>query len=278
MTLIDALKNTENTLKSVGIDDYRFDSECLLIKAAAKTRRDALCHGDDVLPEKDAELLTELTKRRALGEPLQYILGEWDFCEFTFNVGKGVLIPRPETEMLAENADLFLKNRKKAVVYDLCSGSGCIGITVKKRNPLADVYLVEKYPEALSYLRKNAERYDFPSENIIECDVLSGCPDLPRADLIISNPPYIKSEELPSLQREVGFEPKTALDGGKDGLLFYRAICDKWLKSCNKGGELLFECGDSQGESIREIFDDKVFSSEILYDFNNIDRVVKIIV
>lgn len=95
---------------------------------------------------------------------------------------------------------------------------------------------MEKYPAALSYLRKNARLYNFPNENIIECDVLSGCPDLPKADLIISNPPYIKSEELPSLQKEVGFEPKTALDGGKDGLMFYRAICDRWLPCCKKAG------------------------------------------
>ena len=119
MTLIDAFKSTENMLMDAGIDDYRFDSECLLIKAADKTRRDVLCHGDDVLSEKDEKLLLKLAKRRALGEPLQYILGEWDFCEFTFNVGEGVLIPRPETEMLVENADLFLKNRENAVVYDL---------------------------------------------------------------------------------------------------------------------------------------------------------------
>lgn len=278
MTLIDAFKSTENMLMDAEIDDYRFDSECLLIKAAGKTRRDVLCHGDDVLSEHDEKLLLKLAKRRALGEPLQYILGEWDFCEFTFNVGEGVLIPRPETEMLVENADLFLKNRENAVVYDLCSGSGCIGITVKNRNPSLDVYLMEKYPAALSYLRKNARLYNFPNENIIECDVLSGCPDLPKADLIISNPPYIKSEELPSLQREVGFEPKTALDGGKDGLMFYRAICDRWLPCCKKGGEILLECGDSQGEDIRTIFDGKASSSEIMYDFNHIDRVVKIIV
>lgn len=135
MTLIDAFKSTENMLMDAGIDDYRFDSECLLIKAAGKTRRDVLCHGDDVLSEQDEKLLLKLAKRRALGEPLQYILGEWDFCEFTFNVGDGVLIPRPETEMLVENADLFLKSRENAVVYDLCSGSGCIGITVKIEIP-----------------------------------------------------------------------------------------------------------------------------------------------
>ena len=117
MTLIDAFKSIENMLMDAGIDDYRFDSECLLIKAAGKTRRDVLCHGDDVLSEHDKKLLLKLAKRRALGEPLQYILGEWDFCEFTFNVGEGVLIPRPETEMLVENADLFLKDRENAVVY-----------------------------------------------------------------------------------------------------------------------------------------------------------------
>ena len=174
MTLIDAFKSTENMLMDAGIDDYRFDSECLLIKAADKTRRDVLCHGDDVLSEKDEKLLLKLAKRRALGEPLQYILGEWDFCEFTFNVGEGVLIPRPETEMLVENADLFLKNRENAVVYDLCSGSGCIGITVKNRNPSLDVYLMEKYPAALSYTvisPQKCEALQFPERkyNRVRC-------------------------------------------------------------------------------------------------------------
>ena len=90
MTLIDAFKSTENMLMDAGIDVYRFDSECLLIKAAGKTRRDVLCHGDDVMSGHDEKLFLKLAKRRALGEPLQYILGEWDFCEFTFNVGEGV--------------------------------------------------------------------------------------------------------------------------------------------------------------------------------------------
>ena len=133
--------------------------------------------------------------------------------------------------MLVENADLFLKNRENAVVYDLCSGSGCIGITVKNRNPSLDVYLMEKYPAALSYLRKNARLYNFTNENIIECDVLSGCPDLPKADLIISN-----RRNFPLCKGRSDLSRKRLSTAAKTGLCFTEPYVTDGCRAAKKAG------------------------------------------
>ena len=207
----------------------------------------------------DPEECEQTLCRRLEGEPLQYILGEWDFYGITLKVGEGVLIPRPDTETVAERAIKLLKGSEKPLVYDLCAGSGCIGIALAKFAG-ANVKFFEKSEKALKYLKENVELTDTNGE-ITVCDVLEEpSEDLPEADLIISNPPYIKSCVMPSLQREVQFEPKMALDGGEDGLVFYRTIAKLWKKKIKKGGHLVFEIGYDQMEEVTSILKNEGYS------------------
>lgn len=277
MTLSACFEKLKNELKQGGVEDFLFESYCLFKCATGFNRQYLVCRSNDALEIDKLFLLNELVKRRIGGEPLQYIIGEWDFCDLTFKVGEGVLIPRPETEILVEIADEFLKDRPQAVVFDLCAGTGAVGFTVASHNPEAKVYLFEKYPDALNYLKKNADGLKLLNASIIECDILNDAfDDEVFPDIILSNPPYIKSNEIDGLQKEVQKEPATALDGGKDGLLFYRAIYEKWFTKIKEGGSLIMECGDGQSSDIMSIFKNGYRSKNIIYDFNNIDRVVQI--
>ncbi|MBR2952951.1 MAG: peptide chain release factor N(5)-glutamine methyltransferase [Clostridia bacterium] len=221
------------------------------------------------------EKIDEVIDRRKNGEPLQYILGKWDFYDLSFSVGEGVLIPRPETEILVDFALEKLKNVKNPVVYDLCSGSGCIGLTIAKHLKDAKVYLLEKEENALKYLLKNKDDLKLDNVFVINDDLFTVDLSLfPECDLIVSNPPYIMTEEIDSLQKEVLFEPITALDGGIDGYDFYRCLADRWSGKVKKGGYIAMECGENQSKYIVELFNNKYIESNIIFDFNNIDRVV----
>lgn len=226
-------------------------------------------------------LITEIenaASKRLEGEPLQYIIGLWDFFGRTFNVGKGVLIPRPETELLCVEIMKVLEKKNNAVVFDLCSGSGCIGLTLKCEYPGINLYMIEKSEDALYYLRKNSSSL-CPDNNctVIKGDILNldDFRHLPEADIIVSNPPYIRSDEVPFLQKEVTFEPKMALDGGKDGLIFYRYIIEKWSELLKADGEFYFEIGEDQGAEVSAILNNIGFDSRVLKDYNNHDRIVK---
>ena len=211
------------------------------------------------------------------GEPLQYVLGKWDFYNYEFSVGKGVLIPRPETEELVETALSSIKDKPSPVVLDLCSGSGCIGISIARERPDCSVYCVELFDEALAYLNKNAQ--NDKNVKIIKADVLQN-PDesiLPlKADLIASNPPYIKRNEISSLQDEVQQEPISALDGGEDGLDFYRSIISKWLVLLKENGVVLFEIGEEQGEAVKALLEENGFKEcAVIKDMYGNNRIVK---
>ena len=231
-------------------------------------------HANETADESLAQKYLSMIEQRASGMPVQYVIGSWDFYGEVFSVGEGVLIPRPETELLVDFACDFLKNKKNAVVFDLCAGSGCIGLTVARLNPDTKVYLVEKSPDAMRYLLKNAERFSLGNSSVISGDIFCGLEsfNIPKPDLILSNPPYINSEEIASLQSEVLLEPIMALDGGADGLDFYRAICDKWLPYC--GGAIAVECGEGQSDDIRKIFSTQCAETFSVTDFNGIERVV----
>ena len=184
---------------------------------------------------------------------MQYVLGEWDFLDSTFAVGPGVLIPRPETEELAHLAIEQVKNAGAApVVWDLCTGSGCIGISIAKACPGASVYCVEKSTDAFAYLQKNA----MPVANVrpVLADISGDLTALPKPQVLVSNPPYIPAAVLPTLQSEVRKEPMMALDGGADGLDFYRLIAEKIVPTLASGTQLLLEIGDEQGMAVQNLF------------------------
>ncbi len=271
MTLSEAYNYGVYFLSANGVDEADFKSLCLCCHCAGIKNNEYEIHKNEdlIIMKKFADMLWQIKS----GEPLQYVIGRWDFYESEFHVGRGVLIPRPETEELTE---LVLDNAKRLcspVVFDLCSGSGCIGISIAKALPSSTVYCVEKSEEALQYLLKNAE--SISTVKVVNSDI-NYPSDIGNADIIVSNPPYIKSSDLSSLQREVQFEPSMALDGGADGLDFYRIIAEKWNSNLKENGMLFLEIGEDQGEAVYEILEKQGFKEiEVIKDMYGNNRMVK---
>ena len=270
MTLPEAFNYGVYFLSSNGVDEAEFKSLCLACHLAGIKNSEYPFHkSDEIIMKRFADLLWRVKS----GEPLQYVIGKWDFYESEFFVGKGVLIPRPETEELTELVIYRAKTLDKPVIFDLCAGSGCIGISVAKAVPEATVYCVEKSADAMFYLLKNAD--GVLNVKVICTDVFSP-PELPKADIIVSNPPYIKTEDIANLQSEVLKEPEMALDGGADGLDFYRGICEKWKSYLFPKGSLFFEIGEDQGQDVSEILADSGYNDiEIIKDMYGKDRIAK---
>ena len=265
MTLKEALKFSADYLSQRDIDEADFKALCIVCFAAG------IKNSEIYLSDKNVEIneLTPLLNRLENGEPLQYIIGKWDFYESEFFVGEGVLIPRPETEELVELAVNEAKKFENPVIYDLCSGSGCIGVSVAKKIPSSKVYCIEKSEKAFEYLKKNSNGVINVTAILSDiCDDI----DLPEADIIISNPPYIKTADIKALQKELSFEPKMALDGGEDGLDFYRIIKEKYTFKLKSGGLFLFEIGNEQGNDIVSLFN----TAKIIKDIYGNDRIAVI--
>lgn len=202
----------------------------------------------------DVDAFYKCIKKRASGYPLQYIIGEWDFYGYTFLVKEGVLIPRPETEQIADKACRLLKSQKDKVIFDLCAGSGCIGLSVAANNPECKVFLFDISQEAIECQKRNSERLGLDNAAILDYDIFYGFDNekLPEPDVILCNPPYINERDMAELQREVRYEPELALFGGSDGLDFYRCLSEKWLPYINKNGFFMLECGEEQPERVVE--------------------------
>lgn len=279
MTLQEAYRAGLSRLRAAENADVEFDCGCLLECAAGLTRTERLSRPEATLPPQEEQRFLAMLARRASGEPLQYILGKWPFYGRDFSVGEGVLIPRPETEELVALASERMLATHAQTVFDLCAGSGCIGLTLALEHPETQVYLLEKYPSAFAYLQKNQADLKVSNARIFEADIADFTPqDGISADILVSNPPYVESGQIPDLQREVQREPLTALDGGTDGLAFYRLIAEKWLPHVRWGGEILLECGDGQGNAVAALFAGKTARQQVLFDWNHIDRIVHIIV
>lgn len=255
-------------------DSPEFEAICIF-EDLLNISKSKIYFDDIVVTDEQIKTVESVINSRKNGEPLQYILGKWDFYDMTFNVGEGVLIPRPETETLVDFALEKIKDIESPVIYDLCAGSGCIGLTVANHRKDAKVFLLEKEDGALKYLKLNKEKYNLDNAFIIKGDLFEvDFLNFPDADVILSNPPYIPACEIESLQKEVHFEPITALDGGIDGLDFYRCIAEKWVSKVKKNGYIALECGEEQSEDIINLFNGKYSEKQVIYDFNNIDRIV----
>lgn len=237
------------------IEASRFEAQCILEYGVGLSRMEIL--KDVSLFDDRAFAAIDIAKRRAKGEPLQYLLGEWEFYGYPFKVGEGVLIPRQDTEALAEAAIECLDSGKTAI--DLCCGSGCVAVTIEKETG-ALVYGVEKYDKALEFLKENIalnkSRVEAVQGDVLLEDTLDM---LPMADVITANPPYLTAEDMASLQREVSFEPASALFGGEDGLDFYRRITRLWKKKLKPDGLIFFETGAGQDEDVKKILEENGF-------------------
>ena len=238
-------------------DDPAFEAVCLTQHCFGMDRAAVLTHGDRV-PEARAEAeFRAAFSRRITGEPLQYILGEWDFMALTLHCGPGVLIPRDDTAVLVEAAAKRLAGVSAPRGLDLCAGTGAVGLMLAMETG-AEVAAVEKFDAAFGYLRENLARYPQLAVEAVQGDVLAPAfaASVPGGfDFIVSNPPYIETGELPDLQREVQREPRTALDGGADGLVFYRAVCALWAEKLRSGGVLAVEIGETQGRAVSDLFE-----------------------
>lgn len=239
-------------LDKAGIEAPAFNSMCLIEKVFGINQAQ-LASENQIAEDSDAARFITLLGRRLSGEPLQYILGEWEFYGYKFKVGKGVLIPRDDTEVLLRTALDYLKDKPKARVLDLCSGSGALAVVIAKETD-AEAYALEKSAEALPYLCENITLNKANIE-VIAGDVLN-CADefTDRSfDLIISNPPYVISDEIDTLQTEISYEPRMALDGGEDGLRFYRTIVKDYVSKIKRGGMLAFELGEGQFNDVKAL-------------------------
>lgn len=273
MTIAQALAGAREQLAVAGVEDAAFEARELVASVCSISRsRLNLALSD---PFNRVEELERLVGRRLSGEPLQYIIGEWEFMSLPFHVGPGVLIPRPETELLAEFAIRQCGDQPFRIA-DLCAGSGCIGISVAKSCPNAHVWLVEKSEQTFAYLLENIRLNSVQNVTPLLGDIFDPeiLPANVRFDLILSNPPYISSGELPGLQREVHWEPSMALDGGADGLDFYRRIASVYPERAVPGGWIGLEFGDGQAEAVREIFAPYFADTKIVPDLAGIPRML----
>lgn len=273
MTVAELFEKGKALLKEQQIENSQNEARWIFESVFDCGREYLIFHADDNADDDKVAEFIDKINRRAGGVPVQYVIGSWDFYGESFEVGEGVLIPRPETELLVDFALDYLKDKQNPVVLDLCAGSGCIGLTVAKNCPNAGVILIEKSPDAFVYLERNLRNLGCTNARLISGDILEGFEafDLPKPDLILSNPPYIETADIKGLQSEVHFEPLMALDGGEDGFIFYDAIAEKWLQYCNAAA---VECGEGQAERIKTLFSDLFADVYSVKDFNGIERTV----
>ncbi len=270
ISLRELRRSASARLSEACVENAAYDADLLIEKAYGLGRSELITKADMLF---DEGAVLPLIERRAAGEPTQYILGEWEFYGLPFYVGEGVLIPRQDTEILVDRALELIKGRQKPRVLELCSGSGCIAVAIAKMRPDASITAVELYDPAMGYLQRNIERNGV-QVTVRRFDVMREPTDFSKYDLLVANPPYITAEAMKALQREVGREPSTALYGGEDGLGFYRAIADSWLRLVENGGAFAVEIGFDQGRTVRELFLQKGVNAVCEQDLNGLDRVV----
>lgn len=274
VTYRDLYSNTKSFLKICGIESHRFEASLLIKKATGIDKQSLAINGDAYANAKQISELSKMLEMRKNREPLQYILGEWEFFGLNFKVGKGVLIPRQDSETIVEA--VIEKKIDSPIICDLCSGSGCIAIALEKNIPNSKCYAVEISQDAIKYLKQNIEE-NFSLVNIIQSDVLNEktLGEVPKCDVITANPPYLTEQDMQSLQAEVAFEPSLALFGGDDGLWFYRGISALWKSRLKDGGRIFFEVGIGQENDVAEILAENSFVNiEYKKDLCGIIRVV----
>lgn len=277
MTVGEVYRKGKAALKKAGTPDPDFDASCLFQKAFGSGRQERIIDSGEPADGGLAEAYYSMIRERANGRPLQYILGEWPFCGLMLDVGEGVLIPREETELLVRVAAELLGPVPDCRVLDLCAGTGAVGLALASLLNGAHVFAAELCGAAFEYLKKNIRKSGLRTVSPICLDALEPCSaeGCEPFDAVVSNPPYVCSGEISSLQSEVRREPREALDGGEDGLRFYRAIAEIWLPRLKPGGVAAFEVGDGQAPAVQAIMEAGGLCGVAIHqDFNGIGRVV----
>lgn len=278
-TYNDIYIQARNTLRGAGIEGFNLEAKLLVARASGKTLPQLLRDMNLYTTDKVENAVKDYTSRRLKGEPVAYITGLWEFYGLPIVVTPDVLIPRMDTEILVDAAKSILFGHKMdARVLDLCCGSGCIACAVGHELPAAKLVAVDISASALEICRKNIAANRLNSRVIcMQADATSSPPlGIGRFDMIIANPPYIASGEIAGLDCSVrDYEPIWALDGGPDGLRFYKGIIKYWKSLLNDEGWLLFEVGEGQADAVEEMLQSAGFNyTERRKDSLGIDRVV----
>ena len=258
MTVLEVIKKSSDFLAKKGVDSPRLQTELLLAHVLKLPRMKLYLNFERALSEPEVNELRELVVRRGEREPLQHIIGSTSFCGLEIAVNRHVLVPRPETELLAELGWKFLStaNSQSSTALDFGTGSGCIAIALAVKCPRAEIRALDVSADALAVARRNAESNKVSDRiQFFQGDGFSALATAIQFDLIISNPPYISSVEIATLQPEVrDYDPRQALDGGADGLDVYRRLAVDGGKFLKLGGKLMVEFGDGQADALIKTF------------------------
>jgi release factor glutamine methyltransferase len=282
MTVLEGIKKSAEFLGQKGVANSRFQAELLLAHVLQLPRMKLYLNFERELSTAETDTFREAVRRRGLREPLQHIVGSTSFCGLEIAVNRSALIPRPETELLAELGWTFLSsihrmNNQPATALDFGTGTGCIAIALAAKAPNATITALDISPDALALAKQNAERNRVADRvEFIPGDGLAAIPAGRRFDLFISNPPYIPGGEIAALDPEVrDYDPRTALDGGADGLDFYRALAGGASRFLNPDGRLMIEFGDGQAEAVRRVFENQNWIVESMkQDYNQHPRIL----
>ena len=282
MTVLEAIRRSTEFLAKKGVDSPRLQTELLLAHLLKQPRMRLYLEFERVLTPAEVDGIRGLIKRRGQREPLQHIVGSSSFCGLEIAVSRDVLIPRPETELLAERGWTFLNqlstiNPPPSTALDFGTGSGCLAIALACKCPAAEVYAVDISSEALALARQNAARHGVAERiRFLQGDGFAAAPEGARFDLIISNPPYIPSGQVASLQPEVrDHDPRRALDGGADGLDYVRRLAAEAPRFLKPLGRLMLEFGDGQAEPLRQAFQEQKWIVEAIEeDYNRQPRIM----
>ena len=279
MTVLEVIQRSTDFLSRKGVESPRLQVELLLAHVLQMPRMKLYLNFDRTLSEPELETLRSLIKRRAEREPLQHIVGSTSFCGFEITVNRDVLVPRPETELLAEQAWGFLSTPagSAATVLDFGTGSGCLAIVIALKSPTATVQAVDISEPALAVARANALRHGVGERVHFHAGDGFKVVDPGIAfDLIVSNPPYIPSAEIATLDPEVrDFDPRLALDGGADGLEFYRLLAAQGRAHLKPAGKLMLEFGEGQHGEISTLFTNAGWTVEtVVKDYSGRERIL----
>ena len=282
MTVLEAIQRSAEFLSRKGVESARLQAELLLAHALKLKRMQLYLNFEKALTDPEVANYREWIQRRGEREPLQHIIGTTNFCGLDLAVDRNVLVPRPETEILAEQGWLFLnqvaqRNSEFPKALDFGSGSGCLAIALAVNCKSASIVALDISSEALGVARRNAETNGVADRiRFVNGDGFQALEKGARFDLIISNPPYIPTAEIAALEPEVrDFDPRRALDGGADGLDFYRRLAGEGLAFLEQGGKGMVELGDGQAEKAREIFaGEKWVVEAVLEDYTHRPRIM----
>jgi release factor glutamine methyltransferase len=268
VTVLEAIQKSSEFLAKRGVESPRLQTELLLALLLKMPRMKLYLNFDHALTDTETDALRELVKRRGQREPLQHITGSVSFCGFEITVNRNALVPRPETEILAESGWQYLSSLNSPTAVDLGTGTGCIAIALAAKSPNAKIIALDISPGALTLAKENAAKNNVTGcVSFLQSDGFAALPKDTQFDLVISNPPYIPTAEIETLQPEVkDFDPRGALDGGADGLDFYRMLAVKAKPFLKPGGKIMLEFGDGQAPAIREIFENEKWIVEAVKD------------